>query len=388
MKFCLIFLIFCFQIVANEKKVYRNKLQNLEFDKEAPQNSDLERATIAKEQGASEDQNFEVQLTPSKTDSSVCFGIKLVANFPVDVATFNRLLEKDHICLETSNLKQFQLAWKKKKESKIFRGFQAPAYLHESPKKIFFWNIKREHRKYFDFSEFPKNTFILFLWEPPIILPKMYEKKNFKQFSKIYTWDDDLVDNKKFFKFYYPVLLPMIENPVPFEEKRLCTMVASNKKNHHPKELYSERKKVIEFFEMQEGDDFIFYGNYWSCDEYRNYRGVVADKIATVKDYRFCFCYENMRDIKGYVTEKIFDAFAAGTVPIYWGAANIENFVPDDCFIDKRKFSSLEDLYSFLKNMKKDEYENYLHRIREYLKTDKAKLFSQESFVQLIANSI
>ena len=56
--------------------IYRNNLKNREFDKEAPQNSDLERATIAQEQGASEDLNFEAKPTMSKTDSSSCFGIR------------------------------------------------------------------------------------------------------------------------------------------------------------------------------------------------------------------------------------------------------------------------------------------------------------------------
>lgn len=29
-----------------------------------------------------------------------------------------------------------------------------------------------------------------------------------------------------------------------------------------------------------------------------------------------------------YVTEKVYDAFVAGCVPIYWGAANIAHFIP------------------------------------------------------------
>lgn len=61
--------------LTERKRLYRSKLKNREFDKEAPQNSDLERVTIAREQGASEDLNFEGQPTSSKTDSSVCFGI-------------------------------------------------------------------------------------------------------------------------------------------------------------------------------------------------------------------------------------------------------------------------------------------------------------------------
>ena len=41
-----------------------------------------------------------------------------------------------------------------------------------------------------------------------------------------------------------------------------------------------------------------------------------------------------MRNVNGYVTEKIFDAFKAGCVPVYWGAENITKYVPAECFID------------------------------------------------------
>ncbi len=54
---------------------YQNNLKSRDFGKEAPQNFDPERATIAERQGASEDRNSEVKPTQPKTDSSSCFGI-------------------------------------------------------------------------------------------------------------------------------------------------------------------------------------------------------------------------------------------------------------------------------------------------------------------------
>ena len=57
------------------RKLYRNNLKNRNFGKEAPQNFDSERAPIAEKQGASENQKSEERPTPSKTDSSSCFGI-------------------------------------------------------------------------------------------------------------------------------------------------------------------------------------------------------------------------------------------------------------------------------------------------------------------------
>jgi len=52
-------------------------LKNRKFDKKAPHNSCLERATIVRAQGASEDKNYEEKLTLSKNDFSSSFGISI-----------------------------------------------------------------------------------------------------------------------------------------------------------------------------------------------------------------------------------------------------------------------------------------------------------------------
>lgn len=44
----------------------------------------------------------------------------------------------------------------------------------------------------------------------------------------------------------------------------------------------------------------------------------VANKIEWLKDYKFNICFENS-SYPGYLTEKLFDAYMAGCVPIYWG---------------------------------------------------------------------
>lgn len=47
------------------------------------------------------------------------------------------------------------------------------------------------------------------------------------------------------------------------------------------------------------------------------------DKKAYLKQFLFTICAENA-SVKGYVTEKLFDAIEAGTIPIYWGDTNPE----------------------------------------------------------------
>ncbi|MBS0648337.1 MAG: hypothetical protein JSS10_03820 [Verrucomicrobia bacterium] len=236
-------------------------------------------------------------------------------------------------------------------------------------------------------KKFAPKKLLLFAWEPPVYLPQLYSAEYLNQFKRVYTWDDDLVDNKKFFKFYYPVLQPLEKELVPFEKKKLLTQISSNKKSKHPKELYKEREEVIQFFE-DKPDVFEFYGFTWEKKGYKNYRGTVENKISTLKNYRFSVCYENMRDVKGYVTEKIFDCFAAGVVPIYWGASNITDYVPKNCFIDRRDFQSFSEVYAYIRSMDKEIYESYIKNIQDFLCSDKAKLFSQEMFNVIFLEAI
>ncbi|CAN4099926.1 unnamed protein product [Withania somnifera] len=69
--------------------------------------------------------------------------------------------------------------------------------------------------------------------------------------------------------------------------------------------------------------------------------------------YKFVLAIENTR-IESYVTEKLFYALDSGAVPIYFGAPNVGDFVPPHSIIDGSKFSSLEELASYVKAIAND----------------------------------
>lgn len=64
--------------------------------------------------------------------------------------------------------------------------------------------------------------------------------------------------------------------------------------------------------------------------------------------YKFVLAIENTKT-ESYVTEKLFYALDSGAVPIYFGAPNVWDFVPPHSIIDGSKFSSLEELASYVK---------------------------------------
>ncbi len=233
----------------------------------------------------------------------------------------------------------------------------------------------------------PKEKLILFMLEPPPIAPDQYTARAQKKFAQIFTFDDDLVDNQRYFKFYYPIMHPMIEEPTPFQNRKFSCMINANKTSDHPDQTYTLREEAINFFESYPGK-FDLYGWGWGDKNYLNYRGAVENKIDTLQHYRFCICYENTCSMKGYISEKIFDCFSAGCIPVYLGATNVEQFIPEDCFIDKRDFATYEALLAHLESLTDHQCETYLENIRTFLNSDRAKLFTDEHFVNTVVKAI
>lgn len=227
----------------------------------------------------------------------------------------------------------------------------------------------------------PKQKNMLFVFEPPVVIPEYYERWLTDLFGKIFIMFDDLIDWQRYYKFHYPQPYQMILDPVPdFDEKKLSVFVAGNKWSPHPNEIYSERKNLVAYFKSKHPEEFDLYGHGWS--PYPAYS--IPNKWEVIKNYKFCFCYENMKDQNGYITEKIFDAMVSGTVPIYFGASNIQDYVPADCFIDRRNFASMDELYAFMKNMDRETYASYIRAIDNYFQSPKAQLFSIHHFVQTV----
>lgn len=69
----------------------------------------------------------------------------------------------------------------------------------------------------------------------------------------------------------------------------------------------------------------------------------VPDKLAFQKQHKFAIAFENTSHA-GYATEKIVQAFAAKTVPIYWGDPLIENVFNPEAFINCHKYDSFADV--------------------------------------------
>eukprot|EP01062_Namystynia_karyoxenos_P048711 TRINITY_DN37193_c0_g2_i1.p1 TRINITY_DN37193_c0_g2~~TRINITY_DN37193_c0_g2_i1.p1 ORF type:complete len:468 (+),score=138.73 TRINITY_DN37193_c0_g2_i1:197-1405(+) len=84
--------------------------------------------------------------------------------------------------------------------------------------------------------------------------------------------------------------------------------------------------------------------NSFGCDRARPHK-----KQCLISRYPFYLSFENSRSVD-YVTEKVYEPLLVGTVPVYVGAPNIENFLPTSrCAVLARDFPSLAALAHYLR---------------------------------------
>ncbi len=102
-----------------------------------------------------------------------------------------------------------------------------------------------------------------------------------------------------------------------------------------------------------------------------------TEKLDIYRKYKFVIAFENAIDID-YITDIFYDPLIAGSVPIYLGAPNINDFAPGDhCFVDVRQFENPKALADFINTCYDDEqlYANFFEWKNQPLK---------ESFLQKI----
>lgn len=214
-------------------------------------------------------------------------------------------------------------------------------------------------------------------------------------FDRILTWNDELAaERNRIWKYDLPYRWTnnRYHERKSFKDRTLLVNISSRKYSNHPNELYTARKNIIRYYEENFPQQFSLYGRGWNespspmemyrgnmfPETFETYNGLVDNKVETYHDYRFAICFENLSNIDGWITEKIFDCFRAGTVPVYWGASNITDYVPPETFIDYREFASPAELHNYLTNVTKTEFQEYIEAAQSYL--NETNRFTPEQF--------
>jgi hypothetical protein len=166
------------------------------------------------------------------------------------------------------------------------------------------------------------------------------------------------------------------------------------------REIYVDRIKAMYYFSAF--GDFSLYGYGWQSPiqgfgksyhlaAKKSYKGVISsdirDKRKVMSDFKYALCFENCV-FPGYITEKIFDSFLAGCIPVYYGAPDITDFVPAETFIDFRRFKNYSDLEKYLRGLSQSEAGSYINAAHEFITGPGFDKFTVDYLVNDFLNNI
>ena len=124
------------------------------------------------------------------------------------------------------------------------------------PDVILSFDVINAPLKYVDsLPDAKKPTMYLVLLECEGIKPANWDKKKHKAFKRVFTWHRPDVDGEKYIELFgWPTDINVQISTK--KEKKLCVMIASNKKNFRKNMLYKDRERVLNWFEKNHPDKF------------------------------------------------------------------------------------------------------------------------------------
>lgn len=185
------------------------------------------------------------------------------------------------------------------------------------------------------------------------------------------------VDSNKYFRF--PEWIPFTFEPEssykdiqdrineinkarPNNNARDAVLLASHDDNGTRERICRDIEKVIS----------ITYAGRWRNNSTDLWNRFNNDKQLYLRNFRFNICPENA-DAKGYCTEKIFDAFLSGTIPIYHGnmSAPENGLINKDAVIFWNYDGDNEEQIQLVKKLSTDDryYSEFMQQTKLYPST-------------------
>lgn len=274
--------------------------------------------------------------------------------------------------------------------------------------------------------------------ESPIVASRYYHHlaRKTRPFHKIWDWAgvaERISDsNRRFVPSAWPTTAKQLRTGLPWQNRRFLTLVSSNKRAlqwQQPSfslaaphrwarnwvsnlrttyikavdpwmksELYLERLQAIDYFARYQ--DFDLYGIGWDSLRTAAERSVGAqisqawrgdllygNKLETLSNYQFYLCFENTA-FPGYLTEKLFDCFFGGVIPVYLGDPDIQQRVPTAAFIDARQFNSYPELDGYLRSITPSIAQDYLEAAQLFLKSEAFHPFTADALANTIVTTL
>jgi hypothetical protein len=272
---------------------------------------------------------------------------------------------------------------------------------------------------------------IVQFWEPPDVAPEQYSKSNLKYIAQwcpvVFCCNEHLCQEYGFIhRPWYVDLYPGREKHItPAEDRKGVCMIATNKYNRNPSSKLDFRLEFVKRLATYPGliGHFELYGRYWlnavgkirklipnnianklnvldkilvRCERKIPWnsrlavaaKGIIASKKDVLSKAKFNVIIENMY-WDGYVSEKIFDAIQFGCIPIYFGAGDVEDYIPSSIFINARSFTDPLDAVNFAMSLSDHDLDNMIRKGQEWLSgADFEARFNRSSYIKTLQELI
>ena len=250
--------------------------------------------------------------------------------------------------------------------------------------------------------------YILIRNEPEVVLPQNYKERNLKIYKDIFDVGK-LNDGLK-----KTINSPQNLDMRFFDKSNRAdkiVLVNSNLLSLRRGEMYSLRRKAIYSI-----DDLVLYGRGWNskistriktliievknvssnptrleikrnCNYFyhaNNYLGAPPDKILCMSNFKYALVIENSMD---YISEKLFDAFTAGCIPVYVGVNPQKFGIPENLYFYAEP--NLESILLALSLARKSDFEAWQASCKNWLESDSTiSNWSVENFALNLTNLI
>ena len=262
---------------------------------------------------------------------------------------------------------------------------------------------------------------LLVITENMFLQPHLSYEKIKPWFDKILTyWDLEVGGDRVEFLPYaldfargIQFLSKLDDSPRPL----LLGMIASWKKSSMPGDLYRKRNLLaIEAAKILRKEMAIWGAGWKHFDVFpykwqrtiakrsrflskllfdwpnRSVRGPLPGgeevKWRTLAQCDFCLCMENNKELSGYITEKIFNAFFAGCVPCYQGDPEVTRWIPANTFVCMEGIKTGAELVRRLQSISKEEIRGYRERGRRFLESSQSRIFDSPAWVAKVSDAV
>ncbi|WP_051372770.1 hypothetical protein [Thermosynechococcus sp. NK55a] len=196
------------------------------------------------------------------------------------------------------------------------------------------------------------------LMECGLVHPPNVDEHRLRRYQGVFTWMPELVE--KGLATQIRLAHPLGKGRVDGYARRpqLLVMIAANKALpvwRPAQDLYRERVRAIRWFERHAPQDFALYGPGWDLSPrlptrlggvihkverslprfvrwFPSWRGAIPAKAPVLERARSSLVYENVAGLRGYITEKIFDAFSVPAMCRCIGAPRMSPIYPRGLF--------------------------------------------------------